>query len=560
VKTLRPLLVLLVPFGAYIATGNLSGSSDSLPARYLPFSLLRELDFDLDEFPALTRAPHPEYLRAPYYLRVRSGHYVSAFSPGPALLALPVYAAPVLAGVSPDSRWPAVLEKTSASLIVALSVVVLYLAARRSSSEGPALAAAAVYAFATSCFSVTSQALWEHGPGQLCLAVGLWALVRGGSAGATLAGLALAGAVVMRPANVVVAAPLFLAALVRHPAALRRVLLAASVPVAFLAVYNTLYYGAPWSSGRNEILGSAEWTRSPLASLAGLLVSPGRGLFVYSPVLIFAVAGLVVGCRRKRPLFPALAAASGLLLLALSLRRAWWGGWCYGPRYLADLLPVLCFALLPVLEAARSRPWIRAAVLALALPSVALHGLGAFGYDSSWDGPVNVDRNPQALWSWSAGPIPHFAGRAPASARRLHAALRMALWRPPTSRGIEGLAASYVSPSAPALCAPGALIRLRVTAFNNGRSVWLGGTPGSPGTVRLGWIWWCGGRELEAPWGRLDMTHPIFPGESFEFQGPVRAPSPGGDCTLIAGLVSEHVAWFSSVGTPAVQLPVAVRE
>jgi hypothetical protein len=558
VRAPHPLLVFLVPLLAYLATGNTLGSGDSRPARYLPFSLLRQGNFDLDEFRALREAPFPGYLEAPYYLRVREGHYVSAFSPGPALLALPVYALPVLAGVSPDSDWPALLEKASAAALTALSVLFLFLAARRASAEGPALGVAAIYAFATSCFSVSSQALWEHGPGQLCVAIALWLLARGDDRGLPAAGLALAAAVLMRPTNLLVVAPLFLLVLLRSRGRPGRVLLLSAAPLLFLAAYDTRYFGAPWSTGRDAILRAPQWVLAPVPTLAGLLVSPGRGLLVYSPVLVFALAGLVLGCVRRRPLFPALAASTVLFLGISSLRRTWWGGWCYGPRYLADLLPVLCLALLPVMEAARTRAWLRAAVLALAVPSVALHALGAFYYDLSWDASVAVGLHPATLWSWSGGPIPHYAPRPLASARRAHAALKLWLWRPPTSAEAHGLAASYVSATAPGAGTAAGPHEVRVTAFNTGRPVWLAARPEERGAVRLAWSWSCDGRELQMPAGRLDLAYPVFPGESFEFHGPIRAPEPGGDCVLVLGLVSEQVAWFSALETPPVRLPMRI--
>jgi len=558
VRAPRRSLVFLLPLLVYLATGNTLGSSDSLPSRYLPFSILLERDFDLDEFASIREAPHPDSLPAPYYVRVRGGHYVSSFSPGPALLALPVYVLPVLAGVSADSGWPAVLEKLSASLITALSVLWLFLAVKRVSGEGAALVAAAIYAFATSCFSVSSQALWEHGPGQLFVALALWLLAKDDEDSVGAAGLALAAAVLMRPTNVLVAAPLAVSALLRRPRAISRFLLLASPPLVFLAAYDTRYFGAPWSTGRNEILGAAGWAESPLANLPGLLLSPGRGLFVYSPVLVLAVAGLALGCLRRRPLFPALASSAGLLVIGCSLRRTWWAGWCYGPRCLADILPVLCFALVPVLEAARPRRGLRATIAALALLSVGIHALGAFYNDLSWDSAADVDTNPRRLWSWSEGPIPHYARRALWSARRVHAGLRMWLWRFPTSREGSGLAASYVSAEVPGSAPAGGRFPAGVRAFNTGRSVWLPRTGDGRGTVQLAWVWSCDGRALATPAGRMALALPVFPGESFEVRGAVQAPGTPGDCVLSVGLVSEFVTWFSAAGSPALQVPVRV--
>jgi hypothetical protein len=60
----------------YLANGRTLGSGDTVPARYLPLSILREGNFDLDEFPFL-------YARGtPYYLRRAKGHVVSDYPVG----------------------------------------------------------------------------------------------------------------------------------------------------------------------------------------------------------------------------------------------------------------------------------------------------------------------------------------------------------------------------------------------------------------------------------------------------------------------------------------------
>jgi hypothetical protein len=122
----------------------------------------------------------------------------------------------------------------------------------------------------------------------------------------------------------------------------------------------------------------------------------------------------------------------------------------------------------------------------------------------------------------------------------------------------RGLAASYPVAKAPVVAPAGGRLAVRATAFNTGRSVWLGGSAAQRGTVGLAWIWSCAGAQRSRPSGSLGLAYPVFPGESFEFQGWVRAPEPGGDCVLLLGLYSEQVAWFSDLGTPPVQLPVRV--
>lgn len=58
-------------FCIYIGNGRVIGSSDTLPARYLPLSILREFDFDLDEFPFLYQGGWVNH-----FLQYRNGRYI----------------------------------------------------------------------------------------------------------------------------------------------------------------------------------------------------------------------------------------------------------------------------------------------------------------------------------------------------------------------------------------------------------------------------------------------------------------------------------------------------
>ena len=117
--------LLLTVVLVYTVNQRTVDSGDTLPTRYLPLSMLRELNFDLDEFPFLYE------IKLPYFLLQSKGHIVSAYPPWPALLAAPVYLLPVLGGISPRSHLLSELEKLAATGITALfcSYPILHLAA-----------------------------------------------------------------------------------------------------------------------------------------------------------------------------------------------------------------------------------------------------------------------------------------------------------------------------------------------------------------------------------------------------------------------------------------------
>src|SRR5206468_4031530 len=70
------------------------------------------------------------------------------------------------------------MEKLSAAMVAARSVRILYGALRRLVSVRASLVLAGVYAFGSTTWAISSQALWRHGLSELALAGALWGLTR----------------------------------------------------------------------------------------------------------------------------------------------------------------------------------------------------------------------------------------------------------------------------------------------------------------------------------------------------------------------------------------------
>lgn len=127
-----------------------------------------------------------------------------------------------------------------------------------------------------------------------------------------------------------------------------------------LATYNWVRFGSVLETGydKNGEGASNGFSLRPLTfvpHVLGLLISPGRGLLVYSP--IFALAPLGV-CRafRSRPLDTTLAfTAFTSFVLLHGAFRSWEGGWGWGPRFLLPILPLL----MPILGYSLDLPWTR---------------------------------------------------------------------------------------------------------------------------------------------------------------------------------------------------------
>lgn len=335
--------------------------------------------------------------RERYYLvpTLVPGHYVSMYGPGTGLVAAPAFGA--LSLVLPDLRnRPAVLwfaGKVVASMLVAASAALIFLTVLRFLSTPHALLLALAYGLGTCAWSTSSQALWQHGPDAFFLALGAYLLVRldDGWGAAAGCGAAYACATACRPSSGLVLAAVGVYLLVARRRRLGPFVLAAAVPVALLMAYNVRYFGAPLQFGQTVrgLLDASALTGRPgvwqtplLVGLAGHLVSPSRGLLVFSPFLGLGAWGAVRIWRRPayavlRPLTLAVVA----VLLLSSKWYFWWGGWSFGYRLIVDTVGLIVLFLAPVLPDVLGRRWLRTLFVALLAWSVAVQVLGAFAYN-----------------------------------------------------------------------------------------------------------------------------------------------------------------------------------
>jgi hypothetical protein len=117
------------------------------------------------------------------------------------------------------------------------------------------------------------------------------------------------------------------------------------------------------------------------AAVWGMLFSAWRGLFVYSPILLFAFVGAWQHWKRgERVLGAACLTAFVACVLLASTLNPWWGGGSRGTRYLIVALPMLA-VLAPRLSALPRRlRTLHAAALALSVSNMlVLATLGVLG-------------------------------------------------------------------------------------------------------------------------------------------------------------------------------------
>jgi len=541
-----PLLLFVSIALLYNVGGRLDDLGDSFPARYLPLSILREFDLDLDEFAFL----HREWVD--YYLQYRNGHFVSTFPIGAALLATPIYLLPVLWGISPQSPWMPFLEKSSARIIAALSVLFLSLALRRLTLTRHAWLIALVYALGTSTWSVSSQALWQHGPAQLFLTLTMYLLVRGLNEQKFVApaGFTLMGTLLCRPTNVLMALPILLYVLHRHRREFIGFVVFSLPPLLFLLDYNRYYFGSFFETGYGRSLtnpSSFWWENSLVDGLFWILISPHRGLLIYSPIFLFSFVGIFIFWKRNME--PLLKYLSIILfpIILLFARMNWSGGWSYGPRYLSDITPILSLSLFPVYQMAAKRKYLKLLLGVLATVSISMHAIGALGYDTSWDAALIEDSYRDRYWSWTDSPFRHYARHAFGDLIQQYLWVKQAILRLPDSLGAPNdLSAALEVQSMPDGAATFDPFMLSVNAINTGRAVWLARPRGHHGAVQVMWRWLKDGQEVSNAVDSVPIAHDVFPGEAYMVAVRIWPPLRPGEYSLELKMMSNGISLFGN--------------
>jgi hypothetical protein len=151
--------------------------------------------------------------------------------------------------------------------------------------------------------------------------------------------------------------------------------------VVLMLAYNRLRFGSMFAQGydahRDAALG---FSVSMASGLYGLLLSSGKSLFIYAPILLASLR-VLPGWYRARRRDLCLLAIPTLFILAVSARWwAWNGDWAWGPRLIVPIIPLLALPLLSWLERpGRAR---RISILLLACAGLYVQLLG-LAFESS---------------------------------------------------------------------------------------------------------------------------------------------------------------------------------
>lgn len=113
---------------------------------------------------------------------------------------------------------------------------------------------------------------------------------------------------------------------------------------ALLLAYNQARFGSLFSTGYHFDQG--EGFNNPIhKGLYGLLLSPYRGVFWFTPLFIATIAAYPLFVRKHKYEAIFIGALSALFIIMYSLWWMWWAGFAWGPRF---LVPLAAFWVLPL--------------------------------------------------------------------------------------------------------------------------------------------------------------------------------------------------------------------
>ncbi len=363
----------------------------------------------------------------------QGGHYYYYFPLGPSLLSVPAVWGANLLGKDMTNPWhDQSVQNTLSALLCLATFLSLYALSREFVGWRSSLVITLVSVLGSSLISTMGTALWNIDFAVLFATLALLLIVRLDHGRAKpwepyLIGILLFCIYISRSsasAFIIVALGYLLC---RHRDRFLKVAVTALVPLLLFSLWSRLEFGslapAYYAAGaRFKAHAAGLWV-----ALYGQLLSPSRGLLVFSPFIALVLAGVIWRLPRllKQPMTWFTLAWFGLAVAVASTMTRWWGGWSFGSRLLTDGIPAL--VLLTALlwqdisrEASRShRMAMLAAYLVLGLLGIFINSYqGLYNLNTmAWNGTIlpDVDRDQSYLLDWR---YPQFLATADALCAR----------------------------------------------------------------------------------------------------------------------------------------------
>lgn len=415
-------IILFIVFNLNLRTIN---SGDTIPASLLPFNILENHNVYFDDY----KHYYESFGGKTYYFYDTGEHIVSNYPIVLPVLITPLYVVPYailkLIQCPIDIYNPGFqlsvmyMEMLSASIIASISSIFIFLSLRELINSRVAIFGSLVYAFATNTWTISSQALWQQGMVELLLSIMIFLVIinekRDDCKNIIYLGILSGLFVFNRPSDSLLLLPIAFYVLAYKTKKIHYYVLPMAVTGLPFLVYNLCYFGSVFG-GYNSLLSWFSVGHETLVKFSGMLISPGRGLFIFTPIILTGIIGLFRVDKIKNPriqnfLYVSLVSIF-LLTLMYSTFDCWWAGWSYGPRFLTGALPVLIIFIglsIPISigsgNPTKKELGYYTVFAVLLILSVFVQITGSFYYpNGNWDG----DTSPiigKKLWDWQDNQI-----------------------------------------------------------------------------------------------------------------------------------------------------------
>jgi Dolichyl-phosphate-mannose-protein mannosyltransferase len=598
-ETIFPILVFFVCTLIYLANGVPISAGDTVPNTLLAFNLLENNTFNLDAF----RTSHfcaNSYGNCHFFAEANHGHLSSIYPIGTAIVTFPLYLifyaylklTSFYGTVSLDLTsasfeiYRVFFEKLAATLTTAITVAIFYLSVRLKFSRNISLLSTFIFAFATNTWMTSSQGLWQHTASNLALVSVIFCLLKANRASEQnqkiwllIAGVACGLLPGIRPTSTLYTITAIIYSIFTYR--FQSIYLFFGLVSALPSIVWNLYYFGNLTGGYSKMFPAPpyKFTFSNFINASlGTLVSPSRGLLVFSPIVLYSLPGgyqvfkLKVGKDEK--LIGCMTIASLVLLSSYCFYIVWWAGHSYGSRFTTDIMPVVCYLIsyflaynlqkvihLPKIFYNKSL----IVFIVIVTFSILTQFVGAFGANPGvyWNPiPLNIDRHEYQyrLWSFKDSQIERNAKAV------FHKIIKPSIDNPAYVEGLGGIIKQVTDENnqplgSLILVKPSSEKVLKAKLENTGTSRWFGYDSAlEKGEVRVrGRFYDEHNKEISE--ARLYVSGTPKQHESTQAIASITFPKKPGIYKLVFDLVSEGVGIFPNPnGKSLYEVDISVGE
>ncbi len=412
------IFTLFIAFFLVIFANNRNTWSDPRAALLVSESIIKRGTIKLDHYGQETLKQYG------YVIQKKNNHYYYYFPIGTSLASIPFVAITNSAGFD-IIKSESVIQIFIASFTSISTLLFLFKLASLFLDEKNALLASSIFWLGTSLSSTAGTALWSHNFATLFALLAIYFSIKSIRLNESQPWYLIAGllffAYLCRPTMAIL--PLFvLLFLFAHSR-----VAAIKVGIFFSSLFGAFVLFSIHEFGQmlpDYYLPKRLEGGHFYEALYGNLLSPARGILVYSPFIAFAWLCFKYSKKpwglKKSWLLIGFAWPI-LHLLSISQFPYWWAGWSYGARFMTDVIPGLFLLTLytwptnfkPPMAKALSGIFFATCGFAIFINA----GQGLFNkYTAEWNADPNIDLNPEYIFDWT---YPQFLANKDGHALRL---------------------------------------------------------------------------------------------------------------------------------------------